>query len=214
MKTGMRRRRSAGRGQWCEVAGDRSALRPLGGTEDGAPACLEMLRFLGADFRQENFLVVWLDARCRPIGGKIVSVGTLTAALVHPREVFADAIERRAAHIVLAHNHPSMDPKPSEEDFALSDRMEEVGRILGIPVLDSIVVVPSGLYSSCSRSAERVDTGRLIDFAETYGKRTPPGPGGADDDDGDRCLRCGHPFSAHRFASSGFAVPEDHGCPE
>src|SRR5258707_90132 len=69
-----------------------------------------------------------------------VSEGTLTTALVHPREVFAPAIRDRAAALILVHNHPSGDPTPSSEDVALTDRLRQVGEVVGIRVLDHVVV--------------------------------------------------------------------------
>ncbi|MBI2378917.1 MAG: JAB domain-containing protein [Deltaproteobacteria bacterium] len=81
-----------------------------------------------------------LDARGRAIGVVMISRGTLTSSLVHPREVFAPAISARAASIILAHNHPSGDPSPSDEDFELSERLKVAGAVLGIPVVDSLVL--------------------------------------------------------------------------
>ncbi len=84
--------------------------------------------------------VVALDARGRPIGADCVSKGTLTACLVHPREVFAVAIRARAAAVIVVHNHPSGDPEPSDEDHILTERLAGAGAILGMPLLDHIIV--------------------------------------------------------------------------
>jgi DNA repair protein RadC len=92
----------------------------------------------------EEFFILMLDARNRPIGSERVAQGTLTACLVHPREVFGPAIRCRAAQIVIVHNHPSGDPTPSDEDRALTRRLAEAGELLGIPVLDHVVVARSG----------------------------------------------------------------------
>lgn len=97
---------------------------------------------------REVFVVLLLDVRNRLIRAEVISVGTLTASLVHPREVFASAITRRAASIVVAHNHPSGDPSPSEEDIALTNRLTEVGRILGIEVLDHVILGGPARYHS------------------------------------------------------------------
>jgi DNA repair protein RadC len=86
------------------------------------------------------FLVLLLDGRNRLLGELRISEGTLTAALVHPREVFAPAIRLAAAAIVLIHNHPSGDPTPSPEDVALTDRLRRAGELIGIKVLDHVVV--------------------------------------------------------------------------
>lgn len=104
-----------------------------------------------ADLRgsaRECVVAFYLDAAHRVLERQIVSIGTLTESLVHPREVFAPAIERRAAAVVVAHNHPSGDPKPSAEDRAVTRRLTAAGRLLGVPLLDHVVV--------CSSRWERV----------------------------------------------------------
>ena len=98
----------------------------------------------------EEFLVVNLDTQHRPIRIVRVTRGTLNASLVHPREVFRAAIVDAAAAIILAHNHPSGDPTPSQEDIATTSRLKQAGDIVGIRVLDHIVV---GEY--CVSLAER-----------------------------------------------------------
>ena len=102
--------------------------------------CERHFRSLRLDVRQEEFWVVTLDTKHRPINNHRITVGTLDASLVHPREVFRVAIRDAAAAIVMMHNHPSGDPTPSREDFAVTDRMTEVGRIVGINVLDHVVI--------------------------------------------------------------------------
>src|SRR5262249_12619258 len=89
---------------------------------------------------RERFFVLCVDGRNRLMAELRVSEGTLTAALVHPREVFAPAIRLAAAALVLVHNHPSGDPSPSAEDTALTDRLRRAGELLGIRVLDHVVV--------------------------------------------------------------------------
>lgn len=96
---------------------------------------------------REVFLVLLLDGRNRLQGEVRVSEGTLTSALVHPREVFAPAVRAGAAAIILVHNHPSGDPTPSAEDAALTERMRQAGEIIGIRVLDH-VVIGQGRYVS------------------------------------------------------------------
>ncbi|MGE5676083.1 MAG: RadC family protein [Mycobacterium leprae] len=96
---------------------------------------------------QEQFMVILLNAKNRVIDVEKISVGTLTASLVHPREVFRPAIRRSAHAVVLAHNHPSGDPTPSREDRALTQRLIRAGKELGIEVLDH-VVVGDGKYIS------------------------------------------------------------------
>ena len=88
----------------------------------------------------EEFLIVTLNTRNYPTGIVRVTRGTLDASLVHPRDVFRPAIAAAAASILLVHNHPSGDPAPSREDKAVTDRLTDVGKTIGITVLDHIVV--------------------------------------------------------------------------
>jgi len=97
--------------------------------------------------RQECFAVLLLDGRQRALGKRVVSRGTLTASLVHPREVFRPALAACAAALVLVHNHPSGDPTPSEEDCAVTRRLVRAGELLGVRVVDHIVVAESGYVS-------------------------------------------------------------------
>ncbi len=89
---------------------------------------------------REVFYVLLLDGKNRVQGEVRVSEGSLTAALVHPREVFAPAIRDAAAALILVHNHPSGDPTPSAEDQAITQRLRQVGELVGIRVLDHVVV--------------------------------------------------------------------------
>ncbi|MFI5169895.1 MAG: DNA repair protein RadC, partial [Vicinamibacterales bacterium] len=95
----------------------------------------------------ETFGLLALDARHRLRREAVVSVGCLTASLVHPREVFQEAVVSRAAAIVLFHNHPSGDPEPSAEDLALTRRLAAAGSLMGIEVLDHLVL-GAGRYVS------------------------------------------------------------------
>ncbi|MDD5772024.1 MAG: DNA repair protein RadC [bacterium] len=99
------------------------------------------------DHKKEHFVIFYLDSRNQEIKREIISVGSLNANLVHPREVFEPAVKNLAAQIILAHNHPSGDPEPSEDDLEINKRLVEAGRILGIEVIDHIVVVKSGFFS-------------------------------------------------------------------
>lgn len=89
---------------------------------------------------RECFWVIPLTAKNQVIGINLVSMGSLTASIVHPREVFKLAILANAAGIILVHNHPSGDPTPSQEDKALTRRLKEAGDLLGIKVFDHIVI--------------------------------------------------------------------------
>ena len=96
---------------------------------------------------QEHFIVVLLDGRHRVLGEETVSIGTLTASLVHPREVFRPALRASAAALLLVHNHPSGDPDPSAEDREVTRRLAEAGELLGIQVVDHVVVAERGFVS-------------------------------------------------------------------
>ena len=90
--------------------------------------------------KKEHFLVLSLDTRSHPIDTRTVSIGSLDSSIVHPREVFKEAISSCAASVIFIHNHPSGDPEPSEDDIKLTKRLAEAGGILGIEVLDHIIV--------------------------------------------------------------------------
>ncbi len=97
--------------------------------------------------KKEHFVVFFLDTRNQQIQREIISIGTLNANLVHPREVFEPAILHNAAQIIVCHNHPSGNPEPSDEDLAITRRLQEAGKILGIEVLDHVVVTKTTFLS-------------------------------------------------------------------
>ena len=90
--------------------------------------------------KKEEFRGLYLNTRNKLIHDEVISIGTLTANLVHPREVFAPAIEYLAVGLVVAHNHPSGDPTPSNEDIKLTRRLVEASKIMGIDLLDHIII--------------------------------------------------------------------------
>ena len=96
---------------------------------------------------REQFLVCCLDAKHAIIGVNVVSIGSLTLSIVHPREVFKPAILLNTSAIICAHNHPSGDPEPSSEDRALTTRLRQAGDLLGITVLDHIILGDDRTYS-------------------------------------------------------------------
>lgn len=100
------------------------------------------------DDAREHFLAIYLDGRHRPIAHSIVSVGTATASLVHPREVFQPGVLVGACSVIVGHNHPSGDPSPSREDRDVTKRLARAGELLGIRLLDSLVWVRSGAFVS------------------------------------------------------------------
>jgi DNA repair protein RadC len=101
------------------------------------------------DCEHELFIVLLLDSRHRMLREEKISQGTLTASLVHPREVFRPAVRDSAAALVLVHNHPSGDPTPSAEDREVTRRLSQAGQIMGIRIVDHVVVAESGYFSFC-----------------------------------------------------------------
>jgi len=97
--------------------------------------------------RRESFFAVLLDARHRVLGLRRISVGTLVSSPVHPREVFGPAVRAGAAALIVAHNHPSGDARPSEQDRRVTDRLRSAGALLGIELLDHVVVGSTRYYS-------------------------------------------------------------------
>ena len=93
-----------------------------------------------APLDREEFLVVPLGGKNQILGFHVVSVGTLTASLVHPREVYKIALLANAAAVIVVHNHPSGDPTPSAEDVAITRRLREAGQLLGVSLLDHVVI--------------------------------------------------------------------------
>jgi len=112
---------------------DRPAIRR---PEDAAKLVMEDLR----SELKEHFVCLFLNTKNQVIARETLSVGTLNASLVHPREVFRAAIKRGCASIICIHNHPSGDPTPSPEDIALTRRLHEAGSLIGIDVLDHIII--------------------------------------------------------------------------
>ncbi|MDN4067538.1 DNA repair protein RadC [Paenibacillus vini] len=94
------------------------------------------IRFL----EKEHFVILYLNTKNRVIGRETVSVGSLNAAIVHPREVFRGAIRRGSASVICAHNHPSGDPTPSQEDIDITKRLAQAGELVGIDLLDHVIL--------------------------------------------------------------------------
>lgn len=92
------------------------------------------------DKKQEYFVCLTLDGANRLIAKRIITIGTLTSSLVHPREVFAEAIADRAASIIVAHNHPSGSLNPSTADLEVTERLKSAGELLGINLIDHVVI--------------------------------------------------------------------------
>jgi DNA repair protein RadC len=130
--------------------GRRQALA-LEAPVSGAPAVLSVLRELLDGRREEHFAVVALDARRRVLAAELVSHGTLTQSLAHPREVFRSAIKLSAAAVVVGHNHPSGDPTPSPDDHVVTRRLHEAAELLAIPLLDHWILGRGRQYSFAQR---------------------------------------------------------------
>lgn len=137
---------------WCQImagielgrrvaaATTRSAVTRITSTTQAVEFCREHFHRLATGARQEEFHIVTLDTKNQVMGSHQITVGTLDASLVHPREVFRPAIRDSAASVILVHNHPSGDTTPSREDYAVTRRLESSGELLGIEVLDHIIV--------------------------------------------------------------------------
>lgn len=102
----------------------------------------------------EVFSVLLLNGKHRVVGMAEVSRGTLTASLVHPREVFGPALRLSSAAVIVVHNHPSGEPEPSVEDIEVTRRLIEVGRLLGVPLLDHVIVGEGGRFTSLRERLE------------------------------------------------------------
>lgn len=113
------------------------------GPEDVSNLLMEEMRYLN----KEIFNIILLNTKNNVIAIENISIGSLNASIVHPREVFNIAIKRSSSAIILAHNHPSGDPKPSVEDINITKRLIEAGSIIGINVLDHIII-GDGIYFS------------------------------------------------------------------
>lgn len=111
--------------------------------EDVAELLMEQMRHLD----REHFVVLLLDTKNQVLHRETISIGSLNASIVHPRELFKQAIKKSAATVILVHNHPSGDPTPSIEDLTITKRLVEAGELLGINVLDHIIIGDQKHYS-------------------------------------------------------------------
>lgn len=129
--------------------GKRIAVHPrrehpvVGKPDDIAQLCMERMRY----YKKEHFCVLLLDTKGKVIEEVEVSIGGLDAAIVHPREVFGQAVRRSAAAVALIHNHPSGDPTPSTEDIETTLRLMKAAEIMGIKLVDHIII-GDGVYTS------------------------------------------------------------------
>lgn len=99
------------------------------------------------EVKKEKFITLYLDTKNQVLKEETISIGSLNASIVHPREVFKVALELSSASIIMVHNHPSGDPSPSREDIMVTEKLVEGGKLLGIDVLDHIII-GDGRYTS------------------------------------------------------------------
>jgi DNA repair protein RadC len=104
--------------------------------EDGAKYMMNDMRFL----TQEHFVCLYLNTKNQVIHKQTIFIGSLNASIVHPREVYREALKRSAASIIALHNHPSGDPAPSREDVEVTKRLSECGKIIGVDLLDHLII--------------------------------------------------------------------------
>ncbi|WP_291560156.1 MULTISPECIES: RadC family protein [unclassified Clostridium] len=116
--------------------------------KSAAEYVMEDMRYL----KKEYLKLIMLNSKNVVISVKHISVGSLNSSIVHPREVFLEAIKNSSASIIICHNHPSGDPTPSKEDISITNRLKECGKILGIEVLDHIII-GNGIYVSLKERA-------------------------------------------------------------
>ncbi len=107
------------------------------GTSDEA---VDLLRSLLADSDREKLIVCCLSSKNEPTSLSVVSIGSLNSSIVHPREVFKTAVMSNSASIIMAHNHPSGDTTPSNEDINITERIKQAGEIIGIKLLDHLII--------------------------------------------------------------------------
>jgi len=104
--------------------------------------------------KREKFVALYLNNRMRLIKRLFISVGTVSSSIVHPREVFKPAVELNASNVAVAHNHPSGDHLPSEEDVRITQKLQEAGEVMGIPVVDHIIISDNGYFSFKEKNIE------------------------------------------------------------
>lgn len=119
------------------------SLKKISSPSDVSDLLMSELRYK----KQEHFKTLILDTKNQIISIETITIGTLNASLVHPREVFNLAIRKSAHGIILVHNHPSGHPEPSKEDLLLTERLVESGKIIGISILDHIIIGDGRFYS-------------------------------------------------------------------
>ena len=123
------------------------ATRRVESPEDAADLMKDFLE----DLDREQVMLLCLNTKNEPTHISTISTGSLTSSIVHPREVFKTAIIANANQIMIFHNHPSGDPTPSNEDLAITKRLQEAGDLMGIELLDHIIIGDQGRFESLRR---------------------------------------------------------------
>jgi DNA repair protein RadC len=135
--------------------------QPLGARRkiEGAQSVWAHFKARVGDLTQETFFALYLDARKRLIREEVISTGSLTESIVHPREAFRSAVREAAASVIFVHNHPSGEPDPSASDIELTRRLVEAGSLLGVPVTDHVIVAKNGYFSFIEQGAAKAGQG-------------------------------------------------------
>lgn len=113
---------------------------------------VELVRNVLDDTDREQFIVIALNTKNEPMAVNVVSIGSINATIVHPREVFKLGVISNSASLIIAHNHPSGNIEPSLEDISITMRLIEAGKILGIPILDHLIVTDNSYMSFKERN--------------------------------------------------------------
>ncbi|PLX40634.1 MAG: hypothetical protein C0608_08445 [Deltaproteobacteria bacterium] len=137
--------------------GRRVGASPLGERSPvtGGRSVFEHFKARLQHLERERFYALLLDSRSRLLREELISEGSLTESLVHPREAFRTAVREGAASVVFVHNHPSGDPAPGASDVELTRRLFEAGKLLGIKVVDHVIIARSGFYSFFESAPDR-----------------------------------------------------------
>lgn len=130
-----------------ECSSIKYAQRQISHPEDAVILIQEFLE----DADREMMILICLNRKGEPTTLQTISIGTLSSSLVHPREVYKTAILSNAASIIIAHNHPSGSPIPSQEDIEITKRIRQAGELLGIELIDHIIIASNGHYSMKGR---------------------------------------------------------------
>jgi DNA repair protein RadC len=111
------------------------------------------------DREKENLITINLNSNCNILSIELVGLGTVNECLVHPREIFRKAIMQNATFVAIAHNHPSNNAEPSQEDITATRKLEDAGRLIGIEVLDHVIICDDEFYSIKANKSYKAEGG-------------------------------------------------------